>query len=137
MFHFLELYLQNIFEKMAAYGYYTESDESKTLKDNSWFESELRAGNLLLEYYSAVDRGFVSSSIDSDQCIEEVTDEREIALIEQEYKTKMEKLESEDNRFDLELKKLDTEHNALQTEYSVMADLIKNNIDKSFKSFDA
>ena len=130
-------YLQNIFEKMAAYGYYTESDESKTLKDNSWFESELRAGNLLLEYYSAVDRGFVSSSIDSDQCIEEVTDEREIALIEQEYKTKLEKLESEDNRFDLELKKLDTEHNALQTEYSVMADLIKNNIDKSFKSFEA
>lgn len=130
-------YLKNIFDKMASCGYYTESEENKTLKDNSWFEAELRAGNLQLEYFSAVERGFVSTSIDSDQCIEEVTDEREIALIEQEYKTKLEQLEAEDNRYDLELKKLDTEHSTLQTEYEVMGELIKNNINNSYKTFNA
>lgn len=130
-------YLKNVFDKMASSGYYTESDENKTLKDNSWFEEELRAGNLQLEYFSAVERKFVSTSIDSDQCIQEVTDEREIALVEQEYKTKLEKLEAQDNKYDLQLKQLDTEHNALQTEYQVMADIVKKNIDNSFKSFSA
>lgn len=130
-------YLKNIFNKMATCGYYTEREEGKTLKDNNWFESELRAGNLQLEYFSAVERGFVSTAIDSDQCIQEVTDEREIALVEQEYKTKLEKLESQDNKYDLQLKQLDTEHNALQTEYETMASLIKNNIQKSFNTFSA
>lgn len=130
-------YLKNIFDKMASSGYYTESEENKTLKDNSWFEEELRAGNLQLEYFSAIERGFVSTSIDSDQCIQEVTDEREIALIEQDYQTRLEQLEAQDNKYDLQLKQLDTEHNALQTEYEVMADIIKNNIQNSFKTFNA
>lgn len=130
-------YLKNIFDKMASCGYYTEDEERKTLRDNDWFEQSLRDGDLRLEFFSAVERGFVTTSIDSDHCIQEVTDERKIALIEQEYKTKVEKLEAKDNKYDLELKKLDTEHNALQTEYQVMADLIKKNIDNSFKTFNA
>jgi hypothetical protein len=130
-------YLKNIFDKMASCGYYTEDEENKTLKDNHWFEEGLKNGDLLLEYYSAVDRKFVSTSIDSDQCIEEVTDERKIALVEQDYKIKLSKLEAKDNKYDLELKKLDTEHNALQTEYQVMSDIIKKNIDNSFKTFNA
>ena len=130
-------YLKNIFDKMASCGYYTKSDEAKTIKDNAWFEEQLRSGELQLEYFSAVERGFVTTSIDSDQCIEEVVDERKIALVEQEYKIKLSKLEAKDNKYDLELKKLDTEHNALQIEYQVMSDLIKKNIDNSFKTFNA
>ena len=122
---------------MSSCGYYTEQDEGKTLKDNKWFEEQLRAGNIQLEYYSAVKRGFISTSIDSDNAIQEVTDERELAIAEQKYRTDLEKLEAQDNRYDLELKKLDTEHNTLQTEYQVLADLVKNNVEKSFKTFDA
>jgi len=130
-------YLKNIFDKMTSNGYYTEDDESKTLKNNIWFEEQLRQGEIQLEYYSAVERNFVSTSIDSDISVQEVTDERAIAIAEQKYRTDLEKLEAKDNRYDLELKKLDTEHNALQTEYQVMQDLIKNNVDKSFKTFSA
>ena len=130
-------YLKNIFDKMNSCGYYTEQDEGKTLKDNKWFEEQLRAGNIQLEYYSAVKRGFISTTIDSDNAIQEVTDERELAIAEQKYRTDLEKLEAQDNRYDLELKKLDTEHNTLQTEYQVLADLVKNNVEKSFKTFDA
>jgi len=130
-------YLKNIFQKMVTSGYYVELTENDTLKDNKWFEQQLKEGNLQLEYYSAVERKFLSTSIDSDQSIQEVTDEREIAIVEQEYKTKLEKLEAKDNKYDLELKKLDTEHNALQTEYSVLKDIVNKNVQESFKIFSA
>lgn len=128
-------YLSNIFQKMASNGYYTENDPSKTLKDNKWFEQQLREGNLLLEYYSTTDRKFVSTSIDSDSSIQEVEDDREIALIERQYQNNLDDLEAKDNRFDLELRKLDTEHSALQTEYDAVKNVIDKNVEKSFTIF--
>ncbi len=128
-------YLKNLFQKMASAGFYTEANESETLKDNTWFEQQLRDGKLQLEYYSAVDKKFVSTSINSDSAIQEVTDEREIALIEQEYQIKLDDLEQKDNKYDLELKKLDTEHSALQTEYDAIKSVIDKNVESSFKCF--
>lgn len=128
-------YLSNIFQKMASNGYYTENDPSKTIKDNAWFEKQLREGKLLLEYYSSNDRKFVSTSIDSDSSIQEVEDEREIALIERQYQNQLNDLEAKDNKFDLELRKLDTEHSALQTEYDAVKNVIDKNVEKSFTIF--
>lgn len=128
-------YLSNIFQKMLSSGFYTEDDPAKTIKDNAWFEQGLRDGKLLLEYYSTTEKKFVSTSIDSDTAIQEVEDEREIALIEQKYQNDLDALESQDNRFDLELKKLDTEHNALQTEYDAVKSVIEKNVEKTFNIF--
>lgn len=128
-------YLTKIFQKMASAGFYTEQDQSSTIKDNAWFEDQLRKGNLQLEYYSATDKKFVSTSIDSDSAIQEVADEREIALVEQQYKIDMAEIEQKDNQFDLELKKLDTEHNALQTEYDSVKSVIDKNVEKTFNIF--
>lgn len=128
-------YLTNIFQRIQQSGYYTEQDESKTLKDNAWFEEQLRKGELQLEYYSVTDKKFVSTSIDQDSAIQEVEDEREIALIEQKYKMDMAQVEQMDNKFDLELKKLDTEHNALQTEYDSVKSVIDKNVEKTFNIF--
>lgn len=128
-------YLTNIFNKMAASGYYTEKNTAETIKDNKWFEQQLREGNLLLEYYSTTERKFVSTSIDSDSSIQEVEDEREIARIEREYQNQLSDLEAKDNKFDLELRKLDTEHSALQTEYDAVKNVIDKNVEKSFTIF--
>ena len=95
----------------------------------------MRKGELLLEYYSSADNKFLSTSIDSDTAIQEVEDEREIALVEQQYKMDMADAEQKDNRFDLELKKLDTEHNALQTEYDSVKNVIDKNVEKTFNIF--
>ena len=128
-------YLRNIFEEMVSQGYFTQEDESKTIKDNTWFEEQLRKGELQLKYYSAADQKFISTSIDSDSNIQEVSDDRAIALAEQQYEEKIAQIESLDNKYDLELKKIDTEHNALQTEYDVMKNIIDKNIEKSFNCF--
>lgn len=128
-------YYRNIFDKMATCGYYTEKDESKTIKDDSWFEQQLKDGKLLLEYFSATDNKFVSTTLSDDDAIQEVEDERKIALVEAKYTKDTMALESKDKKIDLELKKLDSEHNALQTEYDSIKNVIDKNVEKTFNIF--
>ena len=128
-------YLTNIFYRIQQTGYYTEDDPATTIKDNAWFEEQLRKGELLLEYYSSAEGKFLSTSIDSDTAIQEVEDERAIALVESKYTSDMLVLKNQDNKIDLQLKKLDTEHTALQTEYDSLKTVIDKNIEKSFNMF--
>ena len=128
-------YLRNIFNKMASAGYYTEQNENDTLKDDAWFEQQIKEGKLLLQYYSATDKAFVSTTVSDDDAIQEVEDEREIALVEAKYTQDTAALEKKDQKIDLELKKLDTEHNALQTEYESVKNVVDKNVEKSFSMF--
>ena len=157
-------YLKNIFDKMSASGYFTyTSDPDKIspanpyfknyiykpavvndtgtrvdetpIKDSQVLEDMLRSGELLLETYSAKAGGFVSTTLSDDECIQEVEDERAIALAEAKYTTDMLMLENQDVKIDLQLKKLDAEHTALQTEYDSLKTVIDKNIEKSFNMF--
>lgn len=128
-------YYKNIFNKMASAGYYTEANEADTIKDNKWFEQQLKEGKLLLQYYSATDRDFKSTSLSEDDAIQEVSDERQIAMVEAKYTQDTAALENKDQKIDLELKKLDSEHNALQTEYDSVKNVIDKNVENSFKTF--
>ncbi len=128
-------YLRNIFNKMASSGYYTEESEADTIKDDAWFEQQIKEGKLLLEYFSATEGDFVSTTISDDDAIQEVEDEREIARVEAKYNQDIAALEKKDQYIDLELKKLDTEHNALQTEYESVKNVVDKNVEKSFSMF--
>lgn len=146
-------YLKNIFYKMQSSDYfcYTTTldysnknpdnhkyveDMSKTpINDNKSFEDKLKNGQLQLEYYSATEKKFISTSLSDDSSIQEVEDTRKISLVEAKYTMDMTNLEKRDKRFDLELKKLDTEHNALQTEYDSVKSVIDKNIEKTFTIF--
>ncbi len=128
-------YLKNIFNKMSSCGYYTEENENDTIKDDQWFEQQLKEGKLFLQYYSATEKDFVSTTISDDDSIQEVEDEREIALVESQYNQQLAALEKKDQQIDLELKKLDTEHNALQTEYESVKSVVDKNVEKSFSMF--
>lgn len=128
-------YLRNIFNKMSTSGYYTEQNENDTIKDDAWFEQQIKEGKLLLQYYSSTDKAFVSTTISDDDSIQEVEDERQIALVEAEYNQQISALEKKDQKIDLELKKLDTEHNALQTEYESVKNVVDKNVEKSFSMF--
>ena len=120
---------------MASSGYYTEESEADTIKDDAWFEQQIKEGKLLLEYFSATEGDFVSTTISDDDAIQEVEDEREIARVEAKYNQDIAALEKKDQYIDLELKKLDTEHNALQTEYESVKNVVDKNVEKSFSMF--
>ena len=128
-------YLKNIFNKMSSCGYYTEENENDTIKDDQWFEQQLKEGKLFLQYYSATEKDFVPTTTSDDDSIQEVEDEREIALVESQYNQQLAALEKKDQQIDLELKKLDTEHNALQTEYESVKSVVDKNVEKSFSMF--
>ena len=105
------------------------------IKDNTWFEDNLKKGKLLLKAFSSTEKDFVTTTLSDDTAIQEVEDERKLALAEAKYTQDMTALESKDQKFDLELKKLDTEHSALQTEYDSLKSVVDKNVEKSFNIF--
>ncbi len=139
-------YYRNIFNEMSQHGYYTEANEVDTLANTkssykgkvmkaSWFEQQLKEGKLFLKAYSATERDFIQTTLSDDDAIQEVEDERMIALVESEYNQDIAALEKKDQRIDLELKKLDTEHNALQSEYDSVKGVVDKNVEKTFSMF--
>ena len=55
----------------------------------------------------------------------------------QEVNAKIEIVQAEDKNLELRLKQLDTEEKAIQTEIDAVSSVIKNNVEKSFKTFNA
>ena len=98
---------------------------------------QLKAGNLTISYYSISEKSFIKTTLDDDESITEKEDSAAIAVAEQVYKKRMDQLEAQDKQFDLQLNKLESEHNALQTEYDAVKNVIKNNVEKSFNTFNA
>lgn len=147
-------YYKNIFNEMRTCGYTTLKEsyaqklatttagdnmtsEGKVFSDPNWMVNQLKAGNLTISYYSIAEKGFIATTIDDDESITEREDSSAIKIAEQVYKKHMDKIESQDKQFDLELTKLESEHNALQTEYESVKKVISTNVEKSFNTFNA
>ena len=142
-------YYQNIYDQMITNGYTTyekmketkyissTANENEALKDDNWLIHQIQTGKLTISYFSAVEKDFIKSSLDDDESITEKEDKSKIAIAEQVYKTEMDKIESQDKYFDMQLNKLESEHSALQTEYESVAKVISKNVEKSFNTFNA
>ena len=129
-------YYKNIFNEMRTSGYTTTANETN-LKDNEWFVRQLKAGNLVLSYYSTVEKQFVGTTLDNDESITEKEDSSAMAIAEQVYQSAMDNIESQEKQYDLELNRLESEHNALQTEYDSVKGVISKNVEKTFNIFNA
>ncbi len=127
---------KNIFNEMRTSGYTTTSNETN-LKDNDWFVRQLKAGKLVLSYYSTAEKKFIGTTLDNDESITEKEDKSAMTIAEQVYQSQMDKIESQDKQFDLQLNKLESEHNALQTEYDSVKGVISKNVEKTFNIFNA
>ncbi len=67
--------------------------------------------------------------------ITEQTNDTAVTIAEAEYKKAMNKIETKDKQFDMELKNIDTEHNSLQTEYDSIKSVIDKNVERTFKMY--
>jgi hypothetical protein len=149
-------YYKNIFNEMRTHGYTTLAEaykhklstttdsaapgltgEGKIFNDPDWMVKQLKAGNLTISYYSIAEKGFIKTTLDDDESITEREDSAKMAIAEQVYKKRMDQVQAQDKQFDLQLNKLESEHNALQTEYEAVKNVIKNNVEKSFNTFNA
>ena len=129
-------YYKNIFNQIRTSGLTTTKNETN-FKETNWLVNQLKAGELTLAYYSTAEKGFVSTTLDDDESIVEKEDSSAMAIAEQEYQSMMDKIESQDKQFDLQLNRLSSEHSELQTEYDAVKKVISKKIKKSFNIFNA
>ena len=138
------------FEKMTSEGYintmsYKGADgetsllnsEKLAFNNDNWLVTLLKNGKLSIAFYDINDKNFVKTTLDDDESIVEKENKSKMAIAEQVYQTHMDRIESEDKRFDMQLTKLESEHQALTTEYDSVAKVISKNVEKSFNVFNA
>ena len=113
------------------------ADEKQAYLNENWLINQLKTGKLYISYYSTTDKDFVKTTLDDDESIVEKENKKKMAIAEQIYQNHMDKIESEDKRFDMQLTKLESEHTALTTEYESVAKVISKNVEKSFNIFNA
>ena len=113
------------------------SDEKQAYMNENWLINQLKCGKLFMAYYSSAEQGFVDTTLDDDESIVNKENKKKMAIAEQIYQTHMDRIESEDKRFDMQLTKLESEHTALTTEYESVAKVISKNVEKSFNTFSA
>jgi hypothetical protein len=119
----------NLFARMQQ-GY--KALENGLASSKEWIEYALESGIVTLEQ---VDTNYNWNSLDYGSCtrITEETDDAAVTKAEAEYNRAMNDIEAKDNIYDIELKNIDTEHTSLQTEYDVIKDVMKKNIERTFK----
>lgn len=120
------------------------------LSDASWLQYALDNGIVTLkktQYYDpSADSGKIPE-LDAEgimwndvvysnsEDIREVEDTQAIAIAQAKYEKTLNEIEAKDNKYDTDLKNLDTIHNALQTEYDSIKNVISKNVERSFKAF--
>jgi hypothetical protein len=106
--------------------------ENGLAASKEWIEYALESGIVTLEQ---VDTNYNWNSLSYGSCtkITEETDDAAVTKAEAEYNRAMNDIEAKDNIYDIELKNIDTEHTSLQTEYDVIKDVMKKNIERTFK----
>lgn len=119
--------------------------EDGLMNDPDWLEFALKNGVLTMEQAQYTEIGKEGSGLKNvawtsfiytsmTEMSEEVN-ERERTKAEVKYTRAQQEIEAKDKQFDNDLKLLDTEHNALQTEYDSIKNVISKNIERTFKTF--
>ena len=123
-------WLTNIFNRMQ-YGY--KVLENGLAKSADWLEYAFESGLVSMEQ---VDLSYNWIGLDYKSCAniyEETDNSKEAARAEAKYNRAMNDIKQKDSMYDLQLKNIDTEHNSLQTEYDVIKQVIKGNIERTMK----
>lgn len=110
--------------------------ENNEIKDNSYLQQMLQNGMMHITALSD-DCFYYQKNYATWSYVAEVSDDKEIAKAEAEYKTQKEKLNLKEQKLDLKMKNLDTEITSLTTEYDTVKNLISKSIEKSFKRYNA
>ena len=99
------------------------------LRNGEWFiqkpDTSRENGWSVDQYWSSVD------------IIKDEYDTSDDAAAEAEYEALIAKVQKQDKMLEMQLKQLETEHSALEKEMDAVSEVIKKNIDSSFKTFSA
>ena len=121
----------NLFNRMQQ-GY--QALEDGLASSPEWINYALQSGLVVMEQ---VDSSRTWNKFTYTNCsdITEQTDNVAVTKAEAEYNRAMNKIQTKDKQYDLELKNIDTEHSSLQTEYDSIKAAIDKNVERNFKMY--
>ncbi len=113
--------------------------------DTEWIEHKIERGEAILNVMEATESSvgnkkvniFAERNMATDTNLSMETDDLTVIKAQAEYENKMDNIDQKDKQLDLQLSKLENERNALKTEYDTVKELIKKNIERSYKTFNA
>lgn len=115
-------------------------------KDADWFQFALEEGSVILEqlvfsssqskdYPELGHRDWQTLSYKSSLDIQSAENEQKQVDAQAKYTKTLNQIEAKDKMIDQTLKQLDTEHNALQTHYDSVMNVISKNTERTFKMY--
>ena len=135
-------YLLKLFDiEKNTYKDYYEVLPENLAESNDWLNNALAQGWVTLQKAGAsrtVDTDkFKWSDIIYTNATDIITEENSeaIAKAEAKYSQILSDIDSQDKRYQMQIRCLDSEHNALQTEYNSVKSAVDKNVDRSFKVF--
>jgi len=119
--------------------------EDGLMNSAEWIQNALANGTVTLERVEFVEQAEVGTGLADCKWnsiiwtnaidITEEQNEAAITKAEIEYKQALSDIEAKDKQYDNQIKRLDTEHNALQTEYDSIKNLITKNVERTLKMY--
>ena len=125
-----------LYNNLCMYGACTDQTMREQVTDNDYLNYALKNGQLFISSLNT-DGYFYQGHYTANGHVGEVTDEEAVARAELEYNNIKSKLNYKEEKLELEMKNLDMEIASLSTEYDTVKDLVKKNIERSYKTFNA
>ena len=132
-------------ERIIGLGHKSIPDEVMT--DGDWLEKMVENAYAVIrkmtmhEDFDVVSQEkfniFAQSSVATDTSLKQVPDDIKLRLAEAKYESDNRKIDQKEKQLDMQLSKLETERQAITTEYDSVKKVISDNIERSFKTFNA
>ena len=127
-------YYEQIFKAIEASGGCIAVPESRA-KNDSWVGNMIKSAQIILTAWD-VDKDVLSKTAPSlNTHIQEVCNNDAVEKAEQEYEAELNIINDKDARYDRRLSTLETERSAITSEMESLKQVMKNNVDSTFKLF--
>ena len=127
-------YYEEIYNAITAAGGWIEADESKA-KNGTWVSNMVKNAQVIITDWDPKNEILTNTTTALVTNINEVTDQNYIEKVSQEYEDTLNEINVKDTRFDKRLAQLETEREAIVTEVDGLKEVMKNNVEKTFKVF--
>ncbi|MGN1153795.1 MAG: hypothetical protein ACI4S3_07175 [Candidatus Gastranaerophilaceae bacterium] len=126
-----------------GHGFIAISNQNAS--DRQWIQKNVEKGELIINAMQSTKDNvadkkiniFAQTNMAVDTNLSIATDELTVSRAAADYEQKVENIHQKDKQLDLRLTRIENEHNALKTEYETVKDLVKKNIERSYKTFNA
>jgi len=145
MYGHYEKDMQGNNKEVPGLGYKTVPDEVMT--DGEWLQEMVENAYAVIRKMTTSEEKdivddkefniFADSSVTTDTSLREMPDTIKLKLAEAKYESENRKIDRKESQLDMQLTKLETERKAITTEFDSVKKVISDNIERSFKTFNA